>query len=69
MFSQLMKFIIGYSYGVWSCKYHKTVNQLFYEILLLKVIDIVLEEFSAFHSKFIMQPIDSILIDDDELIG
>jgi len=37
--------------------------------LLLKVIDIVLEEFSAFHSKFIIQPIDCFLIDDDELLG
>ena len=62
--------IIACSNGVWSYKYHKTGNQLFYEILFLKVIDIVLEEFSAFlHSKFIMQPIDCILIDDDELIG
>jgi len=37
--------------------------------LLLKVIDIVLEEFSAFHAKFIIQPIDCFLIDDDELLG
>jgi len=37
--------------------------------LLLKVIDIVLEEFSAFHSKFIIQQIDCFSIDDDELSG
>ena len=68
-FQHLVEFIRVYSNCIWSCVYFNTGNELFYSILLIKVIDKLLEEFSVSHSEFIEPLPDCVVLDGHNLIG
>ena len=68
-FEHVLKFIFIYSNCIWSCVHFNTGNDLFYSILLMKVIDKVFEEFSIAHSEFVEPLPDCVLLDDANLIG
>ena len=67
-FLHLMKFVLSYTNSIWSCVFFNTQNDLFFWLLLSKVIERLLNEFSDLHSEFIKPPPDFICLD-DHIIG
>jgi len=65
----LMNFVLTYANSIWSCDFFNTENDLFFWLLLLKVIERLLNEFSNLHSEFIKPLPDFICLDDHNLIG
>ena len=67
-FLHLVKFIKRYADCIWSSVHFRTGNDLFYSILLIKVIDKFLEEFSVPPSNFITPLEDCIILNDHNLM-
>ena len=63
-FLHLVNFIKTYADFIWSSVHFRTGNDLFYSILLIKVIDKFFEEFSVPPSNFITPLGDCIILDD-----
>ena len=67
-FLHLVNFIKTYTDFIWSSVHFRTGNDLFYLILLIKVIDKFFEEFSVPPSNFITPLEDCIIFNDHNLM-
>jgi hypothetical protein len=68
-FLHLVNFIHTCANCIWSYLHFRTGNDLFYSILLIKVIDNFFEEFTVPHSNFITPLEDCIILDDHNLMA
>ena len=65
---RIVNFIKTYTYCIWSAAHFRIGNDLFYSIILIKVIDLLLKEFSVPHSYFISPMENCIILDDQKLM-